>query len=82
MVLNVVGSGSGRPLADPRTGFAFGATIQDATTSLDWLYHRTVLVVAVGGLIFVEREIRARSSRLRERSPPVRQVRILPIEVC
>ena len=31
-ILNVVGRGSGRPLADLRTGFAVGATVQDATT--------------------------------------------------
>jgi hypothetical protein len=52
VVLNVVGSGPGRPLADPRTGFAFRATIQDATTSARWPITRLVLVgLGVGGLL-------------------------------
>jgi hypothetical protein len=51
VVLNVVGSGADRPLADYRTGFAFGVSVQDATTSAGWLIVGLVLVgLGAGGL--------------------------------
>jgi len=52
VVVNVVGSGSARPLADPRTGFAVGGTVQDATTSAGALVIGLVLVgLGVCGLV-------------------------------
>ena len=52
VVLNVVGSGAARPVADYRTGFAFGASVQDATTSAGWLIVGLILVgLGVGGLV-------------------------------
>jgi hypothetical protein len=52
VVLNVVGSGSARALADPRSGSSFGKEVEDATTSAGWLIVGLVLVgIGVVGLI-------------------------------
>ena len=52
IVLNVAGSGSGRALADPRTGFALGGTVHDAATSARSLVAGLILVgLGVGGLV-------------------------------
>ena len=46
VVVNVAGSGPGRPTVDPHTGFGSAASIQDAATSAGWL----VIGVALIGL--------------------------------
>jgi hypothetical protein len=52
IVANIAGSGSDRPLADPRSGSAFGGTIRDATTSAGWLVVGLLLAAAgAGGLV-------------------------------
>ena len=52
VVVNVVGSGSDRALADPRTGFALGLSARDATTSGSSLVTGLILVgLGVGGLL-------------------------------
>jgi hypothetical protein len=51
-VLNVVGSGSARALADPRSGSSFGREVEDATTSAGWLIIGLLLIgCGVIGLI-------------------------------
>jgi hypothetical protein len=44
VVVNVVGSGSDRPVADPHTGFALRMSAPDAGTSGSWLLVGLVLV--------------------------------------
>jgi hypothetical protein len=52
VVVNVAGSGSSRPLADPRSGLAFGSSVRDATTSASLLFVGLVLAgLGVTGLV-------------------------------
>jgi hypothetical protein len=44
VVVNVAGSGSDRPVADPHTGFALRLSAPDAATSASWLLVGVVLV--------------------------------------
>jgi hypothetical protein len=53
VVVNVVGGGSGGPIADARTGFGFGSGgLPDTTSSPKWLLVGLVLVgVGIAGIL-------------------------------